>query len=76
MKANLIPLFYDDSSRKSILTFDDPKTHIKGTPKSIVSILKDAKMDKCVFVSDNFESFVKAIEVTKKNKIQLIFISL
>lgn len=67
---DIVPIFYDHSSHKSILTFDD---EVEGGPDNILKICKDNEIKKCYFVSNNFHTFVNAWKAAKKKEIQLIF---
>ena len=70
---NIIPLFYDQSSFKSILTFAKEKDCIKGGPSSIVSICKEHGIKKCVNISKNFSTFIDAWKNLKSIGTDLIF---
>lgn len=70
---DIIPIFYDHSSKKSILTFDKAEEQIEGGPDSIIKICKENNIDKCYFVSNNFHTYIQAWKNCKKEKIQLIF---
>lgn len=71
--SEVIPLFYDHSSYKSILTFWEPKDCLPNGPKSIVSLCKDAKLKECVFISKNFATLPEAWKNLKAEKINLFF---
>lgn len=62
MKFNneIIPLFYDQSSFKSILTYWREKDSHADGPSSIVSICKENNIKKCVGISRNFSTFIDA----------------
>jgi DNA polymerase III alpha subunit len=75
---SVLPIFYDDSSYKSVLTWDDPKEALDGGPYPIMSLLKhdwpEAGGAKDVFfVSNRFISFVRAKELCEKNKVGFSF---
>jgi DNA polymerase III alpha subunit len=67
---NIIPIFYDHSSYKSILTFDD---EIENGPDNILEICKSNNIKQCYFASNNFHTFLTAWKAAKKKGIQLIF---
>lgn len=71
--SEIIPIFYDSSSFKSILTVAKPSEYHEGGPVSIVTLAKEAGLKKCVFVSKNFSSFIDAYKNLKKENIELIF---
>lgn len=59
--SEIIPLFYDQSSFKSILTYEKPrKVTDPSAPDSIVEICKENGLKKCVGVSRNFSTFIDA----------------
>lgn len=60
MKNNIIPVFYDHSSKKSILTYDKPSDVTAKGPRSIVKLCKDAGINEVYGVSDNFSTFITA----------------
>ena len=57
---DIIPLFYDQSSFKSILTYWKEKDSHADGPSSIVSICKENNIKRCVGVSKNFSTFIDA----------------
>lgn len=57
---NIIPIFYDTTSRKSILTFSKPSEVEEHGPDSIVKLAKDAKLDHVYCIGDTFHSFMEA----------------
>ena len=60
MNNEIIPLFYDQSSFKSILTYWKEKDSTPDGPSSIVSICKENGIKKCVGISKNFSTFIDA----------------
>ena len=70
---DIIPIFYDHSSFKSILTFAKIKDVKKSGPKSIVQICKENNLKKCVFVSKQFFTFDEALKNCKSEGVELIF---
>lgn len=73
MSELIIPLFYDDSSGKSILTWMDEKEIIDNGPSSILKIAKQNSLKEIYFVSKNFHTFNAALKACEKNEIQLKF---
>lgn len=70
---DILPVFYDHSSYKSILTWwgkDDVKSN---GPQSILSMTQETKLEKVVFVSKNFATFLEAWKACKAAAIQLVF---
>ena len=70
---DITPIIFDDSSRKSLITFDPPEDYKGSGPIPIIKLLKDAALSECFFVSPNFHSYVKALKLCDKHKIQLHF---
>lgn len=70
---NIIPIFYDTSSRKSILTLEAPKDVKENGPQSIIKLCKDNRIDMIINVSTNFHNFVNGYKECKKENIQYIF---
>lgn len=56
----MIPLFYDHSSKKSLLTYDKPSETTENGPRSIVKLCKDNGIDTVYGVSDSFSTFIEA----------------
>lgn len=71
--SDIIPIFYDHSSGRSILRFSDEKDSVLGAPSNILKIAKDNDLKRVYFVSDCFHTFVETFKLCKKNNIQLIF---
>lgn len=69
----VIALFYDDSSARAINTWVDPKDEKPNGPASIVRLCKEAGLNKCVFISSAWYSFISALKLCEKENIQLIF---
>jgi DNA polymerase III alpha subunit len=70
---DILPIIFDDSSRRSLLTFDPPEDYKGSGPIPIVKLLKDAGLTECFFVSPNFHSYIKALKLCDKHKITLHF---
>lgn len=68
-----IPIFYDDSSSKSILTWWEEKDYVEGGPTPIIKLAKEAGLKEVHFVSTNFRSFVSAYKICDKVGIALRF---
>lgn len=72
--SEIIPLFYDQSSFKSILTFEKPRKVADPTaPDSIVEICKENGIKKCVCISKNFSTFIDAWKNLKAVGTELIW---
>lgn len=71
MNGNIIPLFYDQSSFKSILTFE-AKEGTTG-PRSIVALCKENGIKNCVAISKNFSTFLDAWKNLKAIDVKLIW---
>jgi len=71
--SDIIPIFYDHSSEKSILTFWNPKDCYANGPQSIFSMAEEAKLKEIVFVSKSFATFLEAWKGCKSRNIKLIF---
>lgn len=69
----IIPIFYDQSSFKSILTFEKPKKCKEYGPASIVKICQDNGLKKCVVFSKNFSTFVDGWKNLKEIGVDLIW---
>ncbi len=68
-----IPLFYDHSSKKSILTYDPIKDVTEHGPKSIVKLCKDNDLKEIYSVSDSFATFIDAWKNLRKAGIKFRF---
>lgn len=68
-----IPIFYDDSSSKSILTWWEEKDYTEGGPMPIIKLVKEAGLKTVNFVSTNFRSFVSAYKICEKAGVELRF---
>ncbi len=71
--SKVIPIFYDHSSKKSILTYDPIKDVKDYGYKSIVKICKDHGIKECYGVSDSFSTFIDAWKNCRKEKIRFRF---
>lgn len=72
--SEIIPLFYDQSSFKSILTLEKPrKTLDPSASDSIVEICKENGLKKCVFISKNFSTFIDGWKNLRDVGIEPIF---
>lgn len=69
----VLPVFYDHSSHKSINVFWDDKDITPDGPQSIIKMCKEANLSKCVFISNNFHTYVEALKICEKSKIELVF---
>lgn len=73
MDSLLTPIFYDDSSQKSILSWMDEKDATPGGPTSLLALAKQAGLSKIFFVSKSFHSFSTARKICEGAGIQLCF---
>lgn len=71
--ADIVPLFYDHSSRKSLLTYWPAKDVTPEGPQSIIELCKRAGLKKCFGVSTNFHTFLEAWKGCKEAGIQFCF---
>ncbi len=70
---SVIPIFYDHSSKKSLLTYDPIKDVKAGGPASIVKLCKDHDIQRCYGVSDKFDTFIDAWKNLRKEKMKFRF---
>jgi DNA polymerase III alpha subunit len=70
---DIIPLFYSESSQKSILSWISEKDYKIGGPQSIIKLAKQGNLDKVYFVSSKFYDFITAWKLCEENNLQLIF---
>lgn len=68
-----LPIFYSDSCGRAINTWAEEKDYKPGSPKSILTLCKEANLKQCFFVSNSFYDFTLALKLTEKADIQLIF---
>lgn len=73
MSREIIPLFYDHSCGRGILTFWSQKDTKPDGPQSIISLCKKAGLKQCYFASNNFHTFIEAWKGLKDAGIQLCF---
>jgi DNA polymerase III alpha subunit len=73
--SNIIPIFYDHSSGRSILRFADSedKNNLEAGPTNILKLAKKHNLKKIYFVSDCFHTFVETFKLCKKAGVQLVF---
>jgi hypothetical protein len=71
--SDVVPIFYDHSSRKSLLTYWNAKDTVPGAPQSIVGLCKSAGLKECFGVSTNFHTFLEAWKNLKEEKISFRF---
>jgi hypothetical protein len=69
----ILPIWYDYSSRKSLLTYWGEKDVTPEGPQSIVSLCKTAGLKQCFGVSTNFHVFLEAWKSCKEAGIQFSF---
>lgn len=70
---DITPIFYDHSSKRSLLTYWGEKDVTPEGPQSIISLCKKAGLKQCVGVSTNFHTFLEAWKGLKENGIQFCF---
>jgi DNA polymerase III alpha subunit len=70
---NIIPIFYDHSSKKSILTYWKIKETEPDGPRSIIKLCKENNVDTIYGVSDNFATFIEAYKNCREEKIKFRF---
>ncbi len=73
MSDKPIALFYDHSTRRSLLTYWSEKETKPGGPQSIISLCKKAGLKQCFGVSNNFHTFMEAWKGLKEAGIQFCF---
>ncbi len=73
MKKHIIPVFYDHSSKKSILTYWKEKELTPGGPLSIIKLCKDAGVKHIYGVSDSFATFIEAYKNCREAGIKFRF---
>lgn len=73
MNETIIPLFYDHSCGRSLLTFWPEKDTKPDGPQSIISLCKKAGLKQCYAVSTNFHTFIEGWKELKAEGIQLCF---
>ena len=71
--SDVLPVFYDHSSNKSILTYWKDKDCTPKGPKSIVALCKEAGLKSCFGVSTNFLTFPEAQNNLSKEGIEFFF---
>jgi DNA polymerase III alpha subunit len=69
----IIPIWYSDSSQKSINVWWDAKETTPDGPQSIVTLAKKAGLKQVYFVSSRMYDFVTAWKLCEANDLQLIF---
>lgn len=69
----IIPVFYDHSSQKSILTWWSKKDWSETGPVSILQLAQEANLKQIFFVSKNFHTFNEARLACEANNLQLSF---
>lgn len=76
---NILPIFYDHSSKRSILTYWKENEYQEGGAQSIVKIAKDNNLKEIFGVSNNFHTFsearknLKEIGISFRFGLQMIF---
>ena len=69
----IMPVFYDHSSNKSLLTYWKDKDCVEGGPQSIAHLCKEAGLKTCFGVSDNLLTFPEAQKSLSKEGVDFIF---
>jgi DNA polymerase III alpha subunit len=70
---SIIPLFYDHTSGKSLLTLWDEKDCEEGGPTSIISLAKKAGLKDLFLISPNFHPFIEGMKICDKYGINFHF---
>lgn len=70
---NILPIFYDHSSKKSILTYWKEKELAPNGPRSIIKICKDSGINTIYGISNNFSTFIEAYKNCREAKINFRF---
>ena len=68
-----VPIFYDHSSYKSLLTYWSFKDLVPDGPRSIIKLCTDNKITQFVGISNTFASFPEAYKGAKKAGLDFIF---
>lgn len=71
--SNIIPLFYDHSSKRSILTYWKEEECVENGPQSIVKIAKNNSLKEIFGISNNFHTFFEAYKNLKEQNINFRF---
>ncbi len=69
----IIPIFYDHTSQRSILTPWLSSETTPDGPQSFLKLAKDAGLKEVYFVSKNFYSFIETWRNAQKLELKLIF---
>jgi DNA polymerase III alpha subunit len=70
---NILPIFYDHSSKKSILTYWKDKELTANGPRSIIKICKDNNVNTIYGISNNFATFIEAYKNCRDSNINFRF---
>lgn len=73
MKEEITPIWYSDSSQKSINVWSPEKECTPSGPQSIITLAKKAGLKEVYFVSPRMYDFVTALKLCESNDLQLIF---
>lgn len=71
--SDIVPIFYDHSSQKSLLTFWTGKDCKPNGPQSIIEIAKGNALKSICFVSTNYATFSEAWRACNDANIKLVF---
>lgn len=71
--SEVLPVFYDHSSRRSLLTYWGAKDVTPEGPQSIIELCKKASLKRCFGVSTNFHTFLEAWKGCKEAGIQFCY---
>jgi DNA polymerase III alpha subunit len=69
----ILPIFYSDSSGRSINVWWSEKDTNPDSPQSIVTLAKKAGLKEVYFVSNRFYDMISAWKLCEENELQLIF---
>lgn len=70
---DIIPCFYADDCGRSVLNTWKPSECKEGGSKSIISIAKELALEKFLYISPNFHSFVQCLKNSAEENLQMIF---
>ena len=71
--SDIVPIWADHSTRRSLLTYWPEKDTKPHGPQSIISLAKKAGLKQCFGISNNFHTFIEAWKGLKDAGIQFCF---
>lgn len=72
-KEDLNLCFFSDDSGRSVLNTWKKKECVEGGSKSIITIAKDLGLQKFIYISPNFHSFVQCMKNAEEENLQMVF---